>query len=198
VLLTATNLGESWVARDMSALAGMILDVKFLDARTGFLCAGSDADVEKSHALILKTRDGGASWSKVYESKRPFEDVWKCSFPSDKVGYATVQSYDEDAVKKGVTERYVAKTVDGGDTWRELPLTDDGAVREFGIGFLDEQVGWVGAVPGGFQTIDGGATWTRVEMGKATNKIRILKSEDGSAVGYGIGVDVYKLTVPRP
>ena len=201
VFLTATNFAASWTARDMSAQAGMILDVKFTDARTGFLCAGSDAAVEKSHALILKTKDGGETWTKVYESTRPFEDVWKCSFPSEKVGYATVQSYDEDAVAGGdvgSTQRYVAKTVDGGDTWRELPLVNDGATREFGIGFLDEDVGWVGAVPGGFQTLDGGATWTRAEMGKATNKIRVIHDPDGSAVVYAIGVDVYKMTVPRP
>jgi hypothetical protein len=33
-------------------------------------------------------------------------------------------------------------------------------------------------------------------MGKATNKIRVLKTPDGGAVGYAIGVDVYKLVVP--
>ena len=101
MLLTSTDGGGSWTARDMSSQAGMLLDVKFVDARTGFLCAGSDSEVEQSHALILKTRDGGASW-------------------------------------------------------------------------------------------------TRVEMGKATNKIRLLKNADGAAggaVGYAIGVDVYKLTV---
>ncbi len=198
VFLTATNFAASWTARDMSAQAGMILDVKFTDARTGFLCAGSDADVAKSHALILKTRDGGETWKKVYESSRPYEDVWKCSFPSEKVGYGTVQSYDEDAVAKGVTQRYVVKTTDGGETWRELPLVNDGTVREFGVGFLTEEVGWVGAVPGGFQTIDGGATWTPVTMGKAVNKIRLVNNPDGSAVGYAIGTDVYKLTISTP
>jgi photosystem II stability/assembly factor-like uncharacterized protein len=191
VLLTSTDAGHSWVARDMSAQAGMILDVKFTDARTGFLCAGSDAEVERSHALILKTKDGGATWKKVYESTRAYEDVWKCAFPSAEVGYATVQSYDE---SPRATQRYVAKTVDGGETWRELPLVDDAPTREFGIGFLDEKVGWVGAAPGGFQTVDGGASWTRVEMGKATNKIRFVRGA-GGVVGFAIGVDVYRLDV---
>jgi hypothetical protein len=119
--------------------------------------------------------------------------VWKCSFPSRDVGYATVQSYDE---RPEVTRRYVAKTIDGGDTWTELPLVDDARVREFGVGFLDELTGWVGAVPGGFQTTDGGKTWMPVDIGKATNKIRLLPSPGGGAVGYAIGVDVYKLVVP--
>jgi hypothetical protein len=33
-------------------------------------------------------------------------------------------------------------------------------------------------------------------MGKATNKIRILHPKNGGAVGYAIGVDVYKLVIP--
>ncbi len=82
----------------------------------------------------------------------------------------------------------VAKTVDGGNTWTELPLTRDFAVREFGVAFLDEQVGWVGATTTGFETRDGGKTWAPVNMGKAVNKIRLL---DGT--GYAIGTDVYKL-----
>lgn len=48
---------------DMSAHAGMILDVKFLDANTGFVFAGTSGDVQQLGALILKTRDGGKSWN---------------------------------------------------------------------------------------------------------------------------------------
>jgi hypothetical protein len=68
-------------------------------------------------------------------------------------------------------------------------------VREFGIAFVDEKTGWVGTTTTGFETIDGGATWNPVEMGKAVNKIRILRTPDGF-VGYAIGTDVYKLTYP--
>jgi photosystem II stability/assembly factor-like uncharacterized protein len=205
VLATSLDGGATWKAKDMRAQAGMILDVKFLDARTGFLCAGSDAEIEKSHALILKTTDGGETWTKKYESSRPFEDVWKCAFPSARVGYATVQSYETEAPlapgapapdPNAKRTRYVAKTVDGGETWTELPITDDPRVREFGVGFADESTGWVGAVPGGFQTTDGGATWTPAEIGKATNKIRVLHTPGGGIVGYAIGFDVYKLVAP--
>jgi photosystem II stability/assembly factor-like uncharacterized protein len=204
-LATSLDGGATWKTKDMRAVAGMILDVKFLDARTGFVCAATDPDVEKSHALVLKTTDGGETWTKKYESARPYEDVWKCSFPSAKVGYATVQSYDtEVSPPPGAPPvdpaarrtRYVAKTTDGGETWTELPLTDDPKVREFGIGFADETTGWVGAMPGGFQTNDGGKTWTPADIGRATNKIRVLHTPGGGVVGYAIGVDVYKLIAP--
>jgi hypothetical protein len=52
--------------------------------------------------------------------------------------------------------------------------------------------GWVGGSTSGFETRDGGRSWTAVNMGKAVNKIRILKTDRG-ATGYAIGVEVYKL-----
>jgi photosystem II stability/assembly factor-like uncharacterized protein len=189
VFLTSTDLGKTWQVQDMNAQAAMILDVKFTDSQTGFLCAASSPDIEKSHALILKTRDGGTTWKKVYESQRLFESTWKCSFPTAQVGYATVQNYDEDP--KAV-HRVVAKTLDAGETWQELPLVDDHAQQEFGIAFASPEVGWVGTMNGAFFTGDGGKTFTHLEMGKAVNKIRLLPGPNG-LVGYSIGLDVYKM-----
>ena len=99
-----------------------------------------------------------------------------------------MQNYDP---AKAVAQRVVAKTTDGGKTWKEINLVNDFNVREFGIGFIDEKKGWVGATTGGFETSDGGKTWKPVEMGKAVNKIRLLKTERGF-VGYAIGVDLFK------
>ncbi len=193
-LLKSTDLGRTWLSQDLGALTAMILDIKFFDGDTGILCGATDPDVEKSHALILRTTDGGRHWKKVYESKRPWELTWKGAFPSRKVGYVTVQNYDPD---KANTRRVVAKTLDGGRTWKEVPLANDHAVRAFGVGFLDEKVGWVGALPHAFQTLDGGRTWTPTDMGPAINKIRILPTEAGF-VAYAIGVDVRKLEGRRP
>jgi hypothetical protein len=133
----------------------------------------------------------GATWTRAWEGSRPFELTWKISFPTRQVGYVTIQSYNPD---KSASARFVAKTTDGGKTWSEIPLVDDHAVRQFGVAFLDENTGWVGAMPGGFETRDGGQTWTRVQMGNAVNTIRVMKDEAGKPVGYAIGVDVYKLT----
>jgi photosystem II stability/assembly factor-like uncharacterized protein len=184
--------GETWNVIDMTPHTAMILEVKFFDAMNGIVFGASDANVQASHARILRTDDGGKTWKVAYESKRPFEITWKGSFPSRKVGYATIQSYNPDPKN---SHRYVAKTTDGGKTWTELPLVNDAKVREFGIGFYDERIGWVGAAAGGYQTTDGGKTWRTVEMGRAVNKIRVLRSGDG-LVAYAIGSDVYKLDVP--
>jgi photosystem II stability/assembly factor-like uncharacterized protein len=193
-LLRSLDEGQTWKLIDLNGQAAMILDVKFFDANTGLVAAGSDREVERSHALLLRTQDGGNTWTRVYESTRPFEDIWKVSFPTRAVGYATIQSYDE---RPGASHRYVAKTTDEGKTWHELPLADDGTQQEFGVGFVSADVGWVGATRGGYQTLDGGKTWTHLEMGRAVNKIRTVPTADGF-VAFAIGADLYKLDARPP
>lgn len=194
VLIRSDDGGETWQSTDMTRYCAMIFDIQFTDAKTGIISAATNADTAKSNALILRTTDGGQTWKKVYQSARPYELTWKSSFPTKKTGYVTIQSYNPD---RGVTRRYVAKTINGGKTWKEIPLVDDFAVREFGIGFIDERRGWVGTTTGGFETSDGGKSWLPVAMGKAVNKIRLLKSGNGF-VGYAIGTDVYKLDHRSP
>ncbi len=192
LLATSRDGGETWTSEDLSALTAMILDVHFVDERIGFICGASDTNVEQSHAVVLRTADGGRTWARVYEGSRPFELTWKMAFPTESTGYVTVQSYNPDTT---VSQRVFAKTTDGGLTWSELPLIDNAAVREFGIGFVDENRGWIGAVPNGFETRDAGATWAPVAMGLAVNKVRIVPNGDGVAV-FGIGVELHRLDLP--
>lgn len=182
--------GRSWESRSMMADCKMLFDIKMLDKNNGFVCAASDEDITKSNALILQTNDGGKSWKKVYQSQRPFETTWKASFPSAKVGYVTIQSYNPDP---SVKQQRVAKTIDGGKTWTEINLVEDAAAREFGIGFIDENHGYVGTMNSGYETTDGGQSWSRVDLGRACNKIRIYKRENGTVYGYAIGVNVFAL-----
>jgi photosystem II stability/assembly factor-like uncharacterized protein len=171
----------------LSAHAGMILDVFFHDAQNGFVCAASDADTSKAHALILRTSDGGQTWVKAYEGTRLLENCWKMNFPSRRVGYASVQSYSETDAK-----RVFIKTTNGGRTWREMPLVEDLAAREFGIGFATEQMGWIGTRQRGYETRNGGRTWEPVAMGEAVNKVRVVTDPDGKRSVYAIGVNVFK------
>jgi photosystem II stability/assembly factor-like uncharacterized protein len=139
--------------------------------------------------LILKTKNGGKTWKKVYQSDRPFETTWKASFPSENVGYVTIQSYNPDPNTK---QQRIAKTTDGGKTWTELNLIEDAGAREFGIGFIDENHGFVGTMSSGFETLDGGKTWTKIDLGIACNKIRIYRDENNVVYGFAIGKNVFK------
>lgn len=189
-LLISHDAGKSWKSSSLNEECKMIFDIKMLSKNLGFVCAATHEDITKSHALILKTTDGGISWKKVYESNRPFETTWKASFPSEKVGYVTIQSYNPDT---SVMQQRVAKTTDGGETWNEIDLIPDHKAREFGIGFIDEEHGFVGTMNSGFETKDGGKNWSKVDLGRACNKIRIYRNPVGEVYGYAIGVSVFKL-----
>lgn len=191
-LMESHDGGITWNSRSMMSDCKMLFDIKMINKTTGFVCAASSEDTEKSNALILKTSDGGATWKKVYQSQRPFELTWKASFPSEKTGYVTIQSYNPD---ENVKQQHVAKTSDGGDTWHEIKLVEDAGAREFGIGFTDENHGFIGTMKSGYETFDGGKTWNPIDLGKACNKIRIYRNEQGKVYGYAIGVNVYKLNL---
>ncbi len=187
------DLGKTWKQGKLPEIATMAFDVHFLDEKHGFIASATDADVQNANALILATDDGGDTWREVYRSKRPFELTWKFSFPNAKTGYCTIQSYNPDPA---ASQRFVAKTVDGGRTWTEMPLVDDAKVREFGVAFVDADTGWVGAMPHGFATTDGGKTWTKTNFGNAVNKIRLIRGAEG-VTGYAIGAEVHRLRLGK-
>jgi len=190
-MIVSDDLGKTWQQVDIHDKAAMAFDAHFFNRNEGFIAAATNADPAQSSALILATSDGGKTWTNAWQSTRPFELSWKIAFPTRDVGYVTIQTYNPDPTVK---ERFVAKTTDGGKTWSEMPLVSDHKVREFGVGFLDAKTGWVGAVPNGFETNDGGATWKAVDMGDAVNKIQILETDSGH-VGYAIGISVHRMEV---
>jgi hypothetical protein len=49
-------------------------------------------------------------------------------------------------------------------------------------------------MPHGFETRDGGATWTPATMGLAVNKVRVVPTASGKAV-FAIGVELHRLDI---
>lgn len=190
-ILRSVDGGATWQVIDMSAHAGMILDVKFFDENVGLVFASSSRDAASTNGLILRTTDGGKSWTPVYRGTRNAELIWKASFPTRDVGYATVQSYDP-----ARAQQLIVKTTDGGRTWRELPMVENAQARQFGIGFVDARHGFVGTMAGGFETRDGGRTFAAVPIARAANKFRVVPTPDGPVV-YAIGTEVQRLRVAR-
>lgn len=191
-LVRSVDGGSTWRAIDMSRWTQMILDVRFLDEQVGFVAGASARDPASSHAQILMTRDGGETWTEMYRSARPMELIWKLAFPSGRVGYGTVMSYD-----KADPHKVVVKSADSGRTWRELPLVENGSAVELGIGFVDEKHGWVGTTVGGFETRDGGRSFTAAPIAPAANKFRIVRAGKGDGVVYAIGTQVQRLRLRK-
>lgn len=172
------DAGATWEWTDMSAYADGLVTCHFIDENVGFVGGVK----ESVGAVILKTIDGGDTWTEVYTSNAGTEYIWKFSFPSEDVFYAAVESFTPG------TE--VAKSIDGGDTWETLTVSEDLSLDIQGIGFVDELHGWVGprTVPL-YETFDGGATWS--ESTGPTNINRIITTDAGAL--YASGSILYAL-----
>jgi photosystem II stability/assembly factor-like uncharacterized protein len=194
-MLESFDEGRTFRARDMRDVTGMILDIHFIDADVGFIAGASEAEEDKAHARILKTTDGGKTWRAVFDSDRAGDNNWKLAFPTAQVGYATIISYQ---APEGEARGYVVKTVDGGEHWKRVTVTDDTQWVPYGINFLDENLGWVGGSTGGFETRDGGRSWQRVNMGLSTNKIRFVARPDRTVSAFAIGQSLYRIDFPHP
>lgn len=192
-IMVSHDGGITFASWSMDNYCKMLFDIKMFNKNEGFACAASSEDVTQSNALIIYTKDGGKTWTKQYQSNRSYETTWKVSFPSRRVGFVTIQCYNPDTTVK---IQHVAKTVDGGKSWQEVQLCTDGGAREFGIGFINEQHGFVGTVNSGFETTDGGNTWMKVNIGRAVNKIRIYDAGKTLSL-YAIGVSVFHTFLPQ-
>lgn len=181
--------GITWNSSDLSNHCGMLFDIKMLDKNLGFACASTSEQLQNSHASILRTVNGGKDWEQVYESSRNYETTWKLAFPSENVAYATVQNYQTNRIDG--TQRII-KSTDGGKNWIELKLVENHKAKPFGIGFINDSLGYVGTMTQAYETYDGGKSWNPINMGKACNKIRIYRDEKG-VYGHSIGVGAFKL-----
>ena len=83
----------------------------------------------------------------------------------------------------------IVKTIDGGDTWTILQV-DSTYLDLQGIGFIDEDRGWVGprSIPM-YETTDGGLTWNQ-DSSLFPNINRFFRVN--SELMYAAGSSIYK------
>lgn len=177
-IIKSIDSGDTWTSIDMSSYANALVEVLFLDETIGF-AAGRDAN----GGLILKTIDGGSSWTEIYNTNVPGEYVWKLQTLS---GNADMMFGAVSSV--GANPGALISSNDGGQTWSsfDAPETDIQAV-----GFISETKGWMGGHTTGFyETLDGGQTWTDLNVGNNLNRIFIINA----TTAYAAGTTVYKYT----
>lgn len=184
--------GETWESFNMSDSVGMLIDLYFWDQNHGIMIGGSDADRDSSQMLILYTDDAGNSWETVYLGNREQEWGWKISFPTETIGYVSIQKKPY----TNATTEYFLKTTDGGFTWFEFPFmfadtAEENVYSALAMGFITPTRGWMGSYINDRPTLmteDGGVTWTEAGFGRNVNRIRFLHPW----LGYASGRTVYK------
>jgi photosystem II stability/assembly factor-like uncharacterized protein len=75
-------------------------------------------------------------------------------------------------------------------------MAQDASARQFGIGFVSPEVGFVGTAAGGFATRDGGKSWMRAPIARAANKFQAIRTDKGLRM-YAIGTEVQAIDLPR-
>lgn len=185
-LITSKDGGATWVSKDVTTTLRMLIDAHFSSPTEGILAGmGTGAS---STCTIVRTTDGGATFSEVFASATPNSLCWKLDFPSKDVGYVAIQDATDGPGS-------FAKTTDGGVTWTEMPLPEAEAYPAIAIGFITEKVGWV--TPGdpsraSYRTDDGGSTWTVETALKAPiNRFRFVDKK----TAYAVGGAIWKLSV---
>ena len=193
--------GQTWNSISMAAHANLLIDTYFVDDLHGWVVGGNGGTTYPSlKPVIMFTADGGKTWeNKLQNSGIDFptgEWGWKIQFLTPQIGFVSLEND---------TAAAILKTTDGGQSWKRIPITDPQRNVELeGVGFINEQVGWVGGWGHGFMagtpdgttsgTTDGGATWFDANgVGRFINRFRFTKTEP--IVAYASGGTIYQCTV---
>ncbi len=189
MVIKTTNAGVNWISTAIdTSLARSLVDCLFWTPDSGIVVGGySSSNVfSVGNSVILMTTNGGSSWNRIYISARTHEWCWKISFISRQVGFVSIEGGTGGTV-------YYLKTTNGGLNWSDKPFINN--YDEEGIGFINENTGWIGGHGNGitdesYETTDGGSSWHLGGWGKQLNRIRFLSD----TLAYACGDTIYKFT----
>lgn len=112
--------------------------ISFVDPLNGWLLQGSH-DASTVGTRVLRTRDGGRSWSVIYEGNQRFGD--QMQFVDQRHGWILGPAPNSACEpSQSQCDHGVYSTTDGGMTWRE---TDVGSLSSGDLRFVDRSDGWL-------------------------------------------------------
>jgi photosystem II stability/assembly factor-like uncharacterized protein len=156
--LRTTNGGTSWTWQLFSN--SELYDVEFVDANTGYLLADDFTQFGNPRRGYYKTTNGGATWT--FRQLPTSDHLVAIEFAGPNVGY--VMAYG-----------YLAKTIDGGNTWQTLP---HGTGRDWSRLWLHSATeiyaaehGYMNPEPKVWKSTDGGLTWSFDRSGTPPNNL---------------------------
>ncbi|MEW6077530.1 MAG: YCF48-related protein [Thermodesulfobacteriota bacterium] len=170
-ILYSDDKGSSWTQANVQTIA-TLTGVYFHDKNLGW-AVGHDA-------VILKTADGGKTWSRVYsapEEERPLLDVW---FKDAEQGVA-VGAYG-----------LFMTTEDGGLNWSENPIGEEdwhlNQIRRSDSGRL-----YIAGEAGNIcRSDDNGQTWTVLPSPYAGSFFGVLPLEGDTVLVFGLRGHLYR------
>jgi len=165
-IVVSQDGGTSWTQADVPSRA-LLTGIHMHDGQTGW-AVGHDE-------IILRTTDGGATWTRVNyapENEKPLLDVW---FADAQKGLA-VGAYGS-----------MLTTSDGGQTWqpRTINETDDFHLND--ISAAADGTLYIAAEAGHlYRSTDGGTTWQALPSPYKGSFFGMLPLADGTLLAYGL------------
>jgi photosystem II stability/assembly factor-like uncharacterized protein len=177
-LLKTTDGGQTWRKLKLQTRDNL-RDVYFANERDGWLVAERDSlrlkNNEEPRSYLLKTDDGGVSWSAVYLNLSDLNPrLVRAVFADADRGWV----FGETGV--------VLATRDGGAHWNRQPAPTKHLL--LGGAFADDDHGWlVGAGGTILQTGNGGVTWLNSIVRDGNGARFAAASFVGNSLGWAVG-----------
>jgi len=153
IILKTIDGGKTWKRVDRKQASGVLNYVMVTESNRIWIAG---RDFNDSQSLILRSTDG-LNWKTQDHPSQIGAELTTIFFSSEKVGYAI------GFVGHDSPDPYIIKTVDGGDSWVELPVPYTTG-RVLDMVFLDDVTGYVIGHHGDTGLIaitnDGGESWT--------------------------------------
>ena len=171
-ILATSDGGQTWEKQE-SPVDYYHMDVYFMDPQKGFITS------ERTH--ILATSDGGRTWEVRFEDEDYI--LKSISFCDERNGWAVGEF------------GYTYCTRDGGESWEhqagyyEMDL-ETGALRGddflFDVVAIDPKTAWAVGIQGTVRrTVDGGATWEKVDLGLPKRQLFTVASDGAGMIAIG-------------
>lgn len=145
------DAGSTWVAQK-SGVAEFLMDLSFVNDTIGWAVGG-----DYGTGYIVKTEDGGKSWSRVGEEETFGGMYFGVDFVSIDEGWVVGMEPGFD----NFVEEVIWHTLDGGESWQRQHSPILGPL--FDVDFLTTEMGWACQDQAVIETTDGGTTWTQVK-----------------------------------
>ena len=171
----STDAGITWTTTYIdTALASGLIDATFLSENKGFVTGYHGNPNGRRESVVLRTLDGGSTWTRVFWDTIIGGRIWKIQFVDSLFGVGSVEPIYRDTVA-------MIRTTDGGDNWQLIPVAHKtGWTNGWGtqgIGFINRQKGWLGGYYNGmFETNDGGLTWDSLAINEECDRFFLIDS----------------------
>jgi len=155
-----TNGGSLWQIV-FQQIGGLIEGMQMIDSLNGFACG--DPTPGDSTLTVLRTRDGGAHWSRIATepvADKHQSDLAELGFQQSFATTDTNHIWFTTALAPTYSSTWIRRTTDGGKTWNHHTYPHPYADA---LSFSDSLRGlsswWGGGQAGCDRTTDGGQTW---------------------------------------